>query len=320
MLRLGPRLTEVRTLAFSPDNRYLLAVGVNPLLGGLLRFSRVALWDLSDPAAEPGAGINDGLDPIAGFFLPDGRALGVDNRGRWRACRVGGADALEAAYFPRRGRVEPAAVSPDGRWLALVGRGEVECWPLYRPPAPERPPWRVELDPGYEAVSVSFSPGSEVAAVVIRGERGSVPQSGIEIYELDTGGRVRWSGVEDAFCTRWSPDVGSLVAVRSDGFAVEDLYTRTLRASRTRPGPRLTDAAFYPSGRVFVTTDTAGQVQLWDTGEWGDRPRAADEARPPARELDWGIGSIQALAVSPDGTLGAVAGRRGEVVVWDADE
>ncbi|HJZ54795.1 MAG TPA: hypothetical protein VKE74_07540, partial [Gemmataceae bacterium] len=94
MLRLAPKLTEVRTLGFSPDNRYLLAVGVNPLLGGLLRFSRIGLWDLSDPAANPTLRIDDGLDPVAGFWLPDGRAIGVDNRGSWR---IAGVDSGEVA-------------------------------------------------------------------------------------------------------------------------------------------------------------------------------------------------------------------------------
>src|SRR4029450_6271857 len=88
MLRLEPRLTTVRTLAFSPDNRYLLAVGVKPGRGGLLTFSRLALYDLADPPATPPLRIDDGLDPVAGFFLPDGRALGVDNRGNWVLAEV----------------------------------------------------------------------------------------------------------------------------------------------------------------------------------------------------------------------------------------
>ena len=52
---------------------------------------------------------------------------------------------------------------------------------------------------------------------------------------------------------------------------------------------------------------TDGRVRAWAAGPG------------PDRVLDWGVGAVQALAFSPDGSLGAVAGRRGEVVVWDVD-
>jgi WD40 repeat protein len=152
------------------------------------------------------------------------------------------------------------------------------------------------------------------------------PPAAVGIYDADTGRCASWTGYEDVFRVRWTPDGGALVVVRPDGFEVTDLWThRThtcrfrLRTSQGPTGSGLTAGEFHPAGRVFVTADAAGQIQLWDVGEWGGQLDPAEVYRPPARVLEWGVGAVQALAISPDGTLAAVAGRRGEVVVWDAD-
>jgi WD40 repeat protein len=311
MLRLEARLTTVRTLAFSPDNRYLLAVGVKPGLGGLLRFSRFALYDLTDLTATPTLRIDVGLDPIAGFFLPDGRALGVDDRGSWIAVPVGNEKAtrllIEDPY-----RYHPVAVSPGGGWVVLINRRSYLCVSLCAPG--ERSISREShFGSQAEVAGAAFSPDGSRLAVGYDIPNGSHRPDGV-IYQTATGQEVRHlARRRDALRgLAWSPDGRFIAALTAGGLQVFDADTGALRGTREEFPTRVTSSAFHPGGGFFVTADETGQVQFWDTadrGEWA-----------PARTLDWGVGSIQALAFSPDGTLGAVAGRHGEVVVWDADE
>lgn len=315
MLRLDPRLSRVHTLAISPDNRYLLAVGTRPL--GLLASTRVALWDLADPAAKPPPGIDVGLDPAAGYFLPDGRLLGVDSRGLWKACRPDGTDEFRLHVRGRPGRVEPAGVSPDGTRLALVGRDGVQCR-LLTPDSGRGLAWRARLDGG-EPAGAAFSPDSLLLAVAVAGWDGFERVWWLNVHDANGGEFLhRLDAEPDAFTPAWSPDGRFLAAVGRTGFSVTDALTWEPRAARRPAGVRFTAAAVHPAGALVTATDT-GQVQFWDAGEW-DPPAGEDDAvRPPTLVLEWGVGPVQAVAVSPDGTLGAAAGSRGDVVVWDAD-
>jgi WD40 repeat protein len=67
-------------------------------------------------------------------------------------------------------------------------------------------------------------------------------------------------------------------------------------------------AAFHPSGRYLFAARMDATVHVFDAAGWGCRVR-----------YDWGIGPLRAVAVSPDGSLAAAGGNRGEVVIWDVD-
>jgi len=320
MLRLEPGLSQVSTLAISPDNRYLLAVGVYPLIGGLLTFSRLALWDLADPGAKPRRGIEKALDPIAGFFLPDGRILGVDSRGYWSAWPPEDRNRTLIEGHSSR-KWHPAAVSPDGSRLALIGRGRVRAERLAdRPQSGPLPGWEVDLEDGQEPTGASFSPDAQLLAVAVRGWEGFDRAWGANVYAADNGEWLRWLDAEDdAFAPLWSPDGRFLAVVGRPGFDVWNAETWNARTLRQPAGVRFTAAAAHPTAGQLLTATDSGLVQFWDAGEWEEPYRPDHAFRPPARVLDWGIGPIKALAVSPDGTLGAVAGAGGAVVVWDID-
>ena len=69
-----------------------------------------------------------------------------------------------------------------------------------------------------------------------------------------------------------------------------------------------TSMAYHPSGRYLYATSNDATVHVFDTATW-DR----------VRRFTWKLGRLRSVAVSPDGTLAAAGGDKGEVVVWDVD-
>jgi WD40 repeat protein len=68
------------------------------------------------------------------------------------------------------------------------------------------------------------------------------------------------------------------------------------------------DAAWSSEGRALLTSSTDGLTCLWDATT-GDK----------IRSFDWGIGTVECTAFSPDGLTCAAGGQTGQVVVWDVD-
>ena len=66
--------------------------------------------------------------------------------------------------------------------------------------------------------------------------------------------------------------------------------------------------AYHPSGKYLLTASNDYTVRVFDTATW-----------TVAQQYRWDIGYPNSLAVSPDGTLAAVGGMKGRVVVWDLD-
>jgi WD40 repeat protein len=73
-------------------------------------------------------------------------------------------------------------------------------------------------------------------------------------------------------------------------------------------GRTLKAIGFLPGGRTVLTAGMDGTVRIWDANTGVE-----------VRSFDWGIGKLQAAAVSPDGTLCAAGGDDGSMVVWDVD-
>jgi WD40 repeat protein len=66
--------------------------------------------------------------------------------------------------------------------------------------------------------------------------------------------------------------------------------------------------AFTTDGRFFVTISNERTVKIWCTTDW-----------KLSETLDWRVGKLESLALSPDGMRAATGSERGRIVVWDLD-
>jgi WD40 repeat protein len=109
-------------------------------------------------------------------------------------------------------------------------------------------------------------------------------------------------------------DNGS-VAMMPDGERVIVAAGNTLRCvpihggagwDTTTKKPPL-EIALHPSGRMLLVADGSKKVTTYDTSNG-----------KVSAQYDWGIGKVGCVTYSPDGTLAAAGGEKGQVVVWDA--
>lgn len=107
-----------------------------------------------------------------------------------------------------------------------------------------------------------------------------------------------------------APDGGAVVQAVKSALIVWQVGSdaRTVRSGTLK---HFTGLAFHPSGAYLAATNTdrSGTVRLFDTTSW-----------QVIRQYDWGLGRLECVAFSPDGTLGAAGTADGRVVLWDADD
>ena len=81
------------------------------------------------------------------------------------------------------------------------------------------------------------------------------------------------------------------------------------RVGRFRPGrAKLHGLAIDPSGAFLVTAGADRTARTWDLTNLRQ-----------TRALEWSVGKLSSVAISPDGTLAAAGGEKGQVVLWDLD-
>jgi WD40 repeat protein len=229
-------------------------------------------------AASDGHGIVRVRDVVA-------RGLGADGR-----------------VLSGNGTVTGLALSPDGKTLAIAGRG-VQLW---QTATGQRIGTALPAAGSGRYRAVAFSPDSTILATL--GADGTARLWDVATQRqigapmtVDRGGV---SGGAIAF----SPDGRTLVTVGAGG------QTRLWSVATQRPlgKPMAGDAtttvlAFSPGGTTLATAGTDGSVRLWDVATQQEigTPMTAD-AQP-----------VYAAAFSPGGTTLATAGGDGSVRLWD---
>lgn len=286
---------RVRHMAFSPDGAELATTA------GTSKF--VWTWHAATGGAA-GRLAGHATHARAVAYSPDGRFLASTQNAPtthvWdRATRK------IAGYLTSPGWCrESVAFRPDSSAVAVATSDGVSEWPTsaFGASARRLPATRA-VGAGTSFRTVVFSPcGRYLAATRYRA---------FMLYDADGDPLRTFSdpqGMADAAQVAFAPDGEALAVVfglRVHLFALPDgEETAVLRGH-----PNFIHAiGFMPDGRAIVSAGADGIVRTWDPGTGSQ-----------TRSFDWGIGKVQAAAVSPDGTLCAAGGDDGHLVVWDVD-
>ena len=278
---------EINWVAFSPDGRKLATASDD---------RTVKLWDTASGHLESTL---DGHDDrlVAAVFTPDGRRLLACGRNNklvvWDLATSRKCGLYDVSP---NGTLQSAAISPDGRALAVAGERAVIC-----DLAGGRAPLRLE---GYDAPqvnSVAFSHDGRCLAAA--GKSGVVNLWETDGWKLKTRFRVHRGDTES-----WAVAPHDRTLVSVGGYGIIQLWDCATRASDTisTGQDRLWCAAFSPDGRNLATTSKDGTVKLWQL--------PLDRAHIP---IAIPASSDPSIAISADGRRLIIADDNGSV--WTHD-
>jgi WD40 repeat protein len=293
---LRGRRHMARELAFSHCGRWLAAGG--HWLGGL------HVWDTAAPTAkprQPNLGESGWTNALA--FRPDGR-LFFCSLDKWFLYDPA-ADALTELGSTPAWAIVPA---PDASRVAcIVHAAPLKTWAIPTKGKP-RPELNVKL-PGTTVTTAAFSPDGTTLVT----------------SELKAKGGRRTLAVRDAATGRLRhaldfPNTSlPRLAFSRDGeylFGWWDASIACWTLAEPEKPPRkgsnpgrkhFVSMADHPDGPL-LTADNDRLVRVWDV-----------PALTTDRTIEWKIGKLYAVAVSPDGTRAAVGSHTGRVLVWDWD-
>jgi DNA-binding SARP family transcriptional activator/WD40 repeat protein len=335
----GRHDAPVTALAFSADGRRLVTAGRDEQLivwdtvGGVatetLQARGAGIIDDLTVAPDGSTAYSAGRDGtvvtwdlrgdrrLERTLLVDGRPLGgqrlvTSARGDWFVVvdRQGSIDVFESRTLRHTGRIplegrhrsQAAAISPDGRTLAVTDlAGRVGFWDLgtRRPLAA---PLYAHAGDGYPEATFSGD------------GRWLVTGGGGDILRLWD---ARRQTMRDSFIFSGAEDLslnpeGTLLAATLliDDFAggLQLISVPDLETVRRVPAPRGTLARFTPDGRSLIYGDREGRVWIYDTRTWKPRATPLFVSSP-----------ILTAEFSPDGRRLATTSADGEVRLWDVE-
>jgi WD40 repeat protein len=194
-------------------------------------------------------------------------------------------------------------LSPDGQRLFVNRDGDWYLWDLTDQ----------QLHSGFRSVPghlLAVSPEGRLVAVATSFER-AVRLVDVESVEV-LATLPHSNGLRALAFSPRRADAGHLLATMTEApskVRVWDVGSRTCVAEfKAFPG-RAVGMCFHPSGRFLIVGGTDGQIRCYDTLTFRETER-----------LDWQVGKLQGLAISPDGLTAAVVGQQRGVLIWDLDD
>ena len=216
-------------------------------------------------------------------------------------------------------------LTPDGGTLLMnrggAGLNRVECWAIRG--SNFTPAWSLmdgkacdTAEPYYLNQSNWFTNGLAISSdgkllVTAESRTSTSGNKPLVVVRSASTGRlkVELGQSETSFSSRVAISPDSRAAFVWDDRTLErwDLK-KGLTAKSAAPGTAyFRGIAVHPSGRT-VATVSSDAVRCWDAATLS-----------PASTFKWKIGKLHSVAFRPDGTLGAVGGDKGQVLLWDSE-
>jgi len=306
--------TPVDDLAFSPDGRAIAAY---------VKYQGVFLWNLeAAPLSRVPVDANVDAESYckAGlFFSSDGRSLAWLVEGARRIYDRDTRKTTSEKSFSTNKRI---VQTPDGsRGISNHGLPDYRLigWRLIEGMWVQT--WTLSTA-DLQVESLTLSADGQLFAMLTRHALGEGWQNNPARVEVrDAATRMLRGTGEYPYKVRaqllFSPDGSQLVGLNAMNLLVwpipdaGDLGTPRLVRNNTRK--QFTAMAYHPSGRYLYVTSNGentkdATVHVFDTTTW-----------IRTEQFTWKLGNLKAVAVSPDGTLAAAGGERGDIVIWDVD-
>jgi WD40 repeat protein len=277
----------VKTIAYSPDGKFLLSGGEDQTL---------KLWDVaSGKELRTFIGHRDAVTSVA--FSPDGRlAVSGSSDSTLRLWEVASGHELQTTES-LGWKVTSVAFSPDGKFVASAADdSQVKLWAL---PKLER--MRTFTGHGWRVTSVAFSPDGNFSL------SGSEDDS-LKLWDVAKGQEVRSfrNGLANVTCVAFSPD-GRFGLSGGRDKAVKLWNLTNGREVQRFEGHRqpVRSVAFTRDGRFAISASEDGTIKVWDLGTGKE-----------FRTFSGHTATVTGIAMSPDGHNFASSSADGSVRIW----
>lgn len=287
---LNGRRHRVQSLVFSHCGRWLAAGG-----------ARLHVWDTAKPCREVAVkGSWAWYHNLA--FRPDG--LLFFTTWDWFLADPETTTRVRLATQKYGG----FAVAPDGtRAVSAPGSTPLRTYRIGREKATAGP--TVSVPRTFFIAAAYTTDGARLA--VVETVQASRKPSRVSLRDADSGkcSATLAPPRGDLANLLFSRDGSRLVGWEQDRLACWDVSNpeQPPRTATNPSGDPFLSMAFHPDGKL-LTVDNDRVVRVWDVATMA-----------PERAVEWKVGKLYAVAVSPDGTRVAVGSHTGKVLVWDWD-
>jgi len=337
--RFGINTTEeyATTVAFSPDSSTLLT-------GAGFTDSTIRLWDAHTGKAS---GTLEGHRSFVSdlLFAPDGKQL-ISSSGD-QTIRLWNWSTRQPAGVLRGHltEVDGLAISPDGRTLASRSKdGSIYLWDISKP---SRHLGYQTLASRAESRKIEFTPDSRSILEVQDSDSGLVQSDVATLKET----RRSWNASTNDEAVLLSRETGQVAQFDFHGRLEEWDIQSGLESTKFIAPAKYHVADFSHNGKFFATGRTDGTnliVETWETAAWQrtgsfvtpsdgvsdlegtSQPSTfvilnnrgllffdATKLNEAPKQIEGKKGLLNALAISPDGRMLAVAYNEGFVQLWD---